>query len=70
MATIDSIEVAYERKVQLDQFEPVAFGATASVTIEDDEDPAEVYSVVSTRLQDAVERELARRVANKKADDR
>lgn len=70
MATRESIEVSYERKVQLDQFEPVAFGATMTVSLDSDDDLGEVYEQASTDLQDSVERELARRVANKKADDR
>jgi hypothetical protein len=67
---IDTLEVYYDRKVQLDQFEPITFGATATVSLEDGDDPDEVYAEVAGDLQDAVERELARRVATKKREER
>ena len=67
---IDTLEVYYDRKVQLDQFEPITFGATATVTLEDGDDPDEVYAEVARDLQDTVERELARRVATKKREER
>ncbi|WP_200531584.1 MULTISPECIES: hypothetical protein [unclassified Halorubrum] len=67
---IDTLEVTYDRKVQLDQFEPITFGATATVTLEDGDDPDEVYAEVAGDVQDAVERELARRVATKKREER
>ena len=67
---IDTIEVYYDRKVQLDQFEPITFGATASVSLEDGDDPDEVYAEVAGDLQDAVERELARRISTKKREER
>ncbi|NUC72591.1 hypothetical protein HTZ84_09760 [Haloterrigena sp. SYSU A558-1] len=67
---IDTIEVYYDRKVQLDQFEPITFGATATVSLEDGDDPDEVYAEVAGDLQDSVERELARRVATKKREER
>lgn len=70
MANMETLEVYYDRKVQLDQFEPVTYGATATVSLDDGDDPAEVYSEVSRDIQDHVERELARRVATKKQDDR
>ena len=67
---IETIEPYYDRKVQLKQFEPVTFGASATVSLEDGEDPEEVYAEVANVLQDAVERELARRVANSKREER
>ncbi|SEL19519.1 hypothetical protein [Haloferax larsenii] len=67
---IETLEVYYDRKVQLDQFEPITFGATATVTLEDEDDTDEVYADVARDLQDTVERELARRVATKKREER
>ena len=67
---IDTIEVYYDRKVQLKQFEPITFGASATVSLEDGDDPDEVYADVANDLQDSVERELARRVANSKREER
>ena len=67
---IDTIEVYYDRKVQLKQFEPITFGASATVSLEDGDDPDEVYAEVANDLQDSVERELARRVANSKREER
>jgi hypothetical protein len=66
----ETIDVYYDRKVQLKQFEPITFGAGATVTIEDGDDTDEVYSEVVADLQDAVERELVRRVANAKREER
>ena len=67
---IDTLEVYYDRKVQLKQFEPITFGASATVSLEDGDDPDEVYAVIANDLQDAVERELARRVATSKREER
>lgn len=50
MANIGTLEVYYDRKVQLQQFEPVTYGATATVSLDDGDDPAEVYSEVKWDL--------------------
>lgn len=68
MASVGDISVSYSRKVQLDQFEPVEYGVEMQVQIEDGDDPAEVYREQTAVAEDAVERELARRLARKKAD--
>ncbi|TQQ81891.1 hypothetical protein EWF95_02835 [Halonotius roseus] len=68
MASVGDILVSYSRKVQLDQFEPVEYGIEMEVQIEDGDDPADVYREQTTVAEDAVERELARRLARKKAD--
>ncbi|WP_185911681.1 hypothetical protein [Halonotius roseus] len=52
----------------MDQFEPVEYGIEMEVQIEDGDDPADVYREQTTVAEDAVERELARRLARKKAD--
>ena len=68
MAEREQIKPFYSRKVQLEQFEPVEFGAESTVTLEDGDDPKEVMAEEMAFLEDAVERELARRIARKKAD--
>ena len=69
MATLDVLEVPYSRKVQLDQFEPVEMGATATFTMDADDDPYEVYHDGQATVQQMVERELAERIARKKMDE-
>lgn len=66
MATFDTLTVTYDRKVQLDQFEPVSFGATAEISLESEDSPEGVHEQMSAVLQGMVERELAARVARKK----
>jgi len=68
MATVEEVTVSYSRKVQLDQFEPIEHGVEMTVQVEDGDDPAEVYKEQTKIAEDAVERELARRIARKKAD--
>lgn len=68
MAIREQIEPYYDRKVQLDQFEPISFGAGSVVTLEEGDDAEDVFSDELKFLEDAVERELARRIARKKAD--
>jgi len=70
MADMERLEVFYDRKIQLQQFEPITFGANATISLDTDDDPDEVYADVARDLQDAVERELARRIATAKQDDR
>jgi|APHM01.1.fsa_nt_gi hypothetical protein len=66
MATLDNLEISYNRKVQLKQFEPVTVGAVADFTLEPDDDPYEVYEQGQRSVQNMVERELAYRIARKK----
>ena len=66
MATLDSLEVVYDRKVQLDQFEPITAGAVATFSLDSDDDPYEVYQAGQASVQEMVERELVERIARKK----
>lgn len=63
MPEIDSIEVSYSRKVQLEQFEPIRHSATLNVSLEEGDDPDEVYDEYVDRCEDMVERAIAERVA-------
>ena len=66
MAHLDTLEVTYDRKIQLSQFEPVTVGAVANFSLESDDDPYEVYQAGQASVQEMVERELAERIARKK----
>lgn len=66
MANINNIEISYDRKVQLDRFEPITVGAKAEFSLESDDDPYEVYQAGQASVQGMVERELAERIARKK----
>lgn len=68
MARPTEVEVHYDRKVQLDQFEPISYGATVTVTLEEGDDYSDVINDHAGTVEDAVERELARRIARKKQD--
>jgi len=69
MATLDTLEISYDRKIQLDQFEPVTVGAVGTFSLETDDDPYEVFQAGQASMQEMVERELAARVARKKLED-
>lgn len=69
MATIETIDIDYDRKVQLSQFEPVTVGANARFSLDPDDDPYEVYQQGQKTVQQMVERELAERIARKKLAD-
>ena len=69
MATLDTLEISYDRKIQLDQFEPVTVGAVGTFALEADDDPYEVFQAGQASMQEMVERELAARVARKKLED-
>ncbi|QSG06351.1 hypothetical protein [Halapricum desulfuricans] len=66
MATLDALEISYDRKVQLAQFEPVTVGSVATFTLDADDDPYEVYQQGQRSVQEMVERELVERIARKK----
>lgn len=66
MANINNIQISYDRKVQLDQFEPITVGAVADFSLESDDDPYEVYQAGQASVQEMVEQELAGRIARKK----
>ena len=67
MATLDTLEISYDRKIQLDQFEPVTVGAVGTFALEADDDPYEVFQAGQASMQEMVER--AARVARKKLED-
>lgn len=68
MAEPTEVTVSYQRKVQLEQFEPISFSAEVTVSLEDGDQFDEVYKDYAGNVEDAVERELARRIARKKND--
>lgn len=70
MADIDEIQIHYNRKVQLDDFEPIQHGAQVTVELEDDDDLDDIYDEYSEKVEDLVERGIVRRVTQKElADD-
>lgn len=69
MATVDKVFPDYNRKLQLDQFEPVQHGVELEVSLEEGDDPEEVYYEYADRAEDMVERELAERIAQKKLEE-
>lgn len=68
MPTINAIEVSYNRKVQLEQFEPIQHGVTLSANMAQDEDAEEVYDELVDQAEDMVERALVNRVAQHEMD--
>lgn len=66
MPEVTQVTVGYERKVQIEQFEPVMVSCEFVVEIDEDDDPDEVFSEYEQRAEDSVERELARRITQKK----
>lgn len=66
MANLNNMEISYDRKVQLSQFEPITVGAKAEFSLKSDDDPYEVYQAGQAWVQGMVERELAERIARKK----
>lgn len=66
MARLNDLEISYDRKVQLSQFEPVTVGAVAAFSLESDDDPYAVYQAGQASVQEMVERELVERIARKK----
>lgn len=63
---VNEIEVYYNRKIQLERYEPVTHGVTLKSQVGDDEDWREVYDELAESAEDEVERVLARRVSAKK----
>jgi hypothetical protein len=68
MPEIETLDVSYSRKVQLEQFEPVEMYVGLEVSLEDGDDPDEVYDEYNERAQDMVERGIAKRVAVQEMD--
>lgn len=69
MPTPTEISIHYNRKVQLDQYEPVQYGTDITVSLDEDDDPEEVYAEYVDLISDLVEGEIAARVAQKKMND-
>lgn len=68
MAEITELDVSVSRKVQLQQFEPVEVGAGATVTVEEGDDPDEVYDDTYEKVEGMVERNLLARIAQAKEE--
>ena len=66
MADLNNLVVEYNRKVQLEQFEPVDFGIQADVTPDEDETIREAYHEAALAAEDMVDREITRRIVSKK----
>jgi len=69
MPDIQTIEVSYQRKVQLDDFEPISHTATLYAELSNDEDEDEAYDELSDRAEQMVERSIAGRVTQKKLQE-
>lgn len=69
MPTPTEISIHYNRKVQLSQYEPVQYGTDIAVSLDEDDDPEEVYAEYVDLISDLVEGEIAARVAQKKMND-
>lgn len=68
MATDEKFTVGYNRKVQLDQFEPVQVLGELEVSLEDGDVFEDEFASAEDRVEDAVERELSARIARKKME--
>lgn len=71
MAEVNTVTASYNRKVQLEQFEPIQHSVELEITLEDGDDPDEVYDEYVAVVEDMVERAIAARVTETKinADD-
>lgn len=66
---ITELSVSYNRKVQLDDFEPMQHSVTLHAELAEDDDVGEVQHELSERAEDMVEREITRRITQKKLDE-
>lgn len=66
MPEIQEIEVNYNRKVQLNDFEPVQYGVTINATLGPDEDYDEAHDELVEQAEESVERSLTERLARAK----
>lgn len=64
MPTEESLTINVNRKVQLEQFEPIQFGATLEVDLEEDDDAEEVYEEKTAKVAEMVDKEITRRVVD------
>ena len=71
MPELQTLEISYSRKVQLDQFEPVEYGATATYSVSESEQDEldEIIKDKSRQLESSVDREIVRRISVKKMED-
>jgi len=65
MPNTEKISVSYQRKVQLSQYEPITHEVELEVSLDEDDDPEEVYDEYSDRAEDFVERAVVRRLQQK-----
>mgnify|MGYP006288753841 CR=1 FL=1 len=66
---IETIEVSYSRKVQLQQFEPCEYGETITAVLDEDDDPEAVSEELQGVVEDNVERALLGRIMVAKMED-
>jgi hypothetical protein len=66
MADVTQVTAFYNRKVQLDQFEPIQHGVELQAELADGDDPEDVYDDLSERAEEMVEHEITRRLTQKK----
>jgi len=64
MPTEENLTIDVNRKVQLEQFEPIQFGATLEVSLEEGDDKSEVYEKKASELAELVDKELTRRIVD------
>lgn len=69
MSKVTEFTVSYSRRVQLERYEPVEHGGTITVEVGPDDEWGELYEAAAVKVEGAVERELARRVAAAKQED-
>jgi hypothetical protein len=69
MPEITEITTSYQRKVQLEQYEPITHTVELRASVEEDEDVDDAYDELSDLSEDMVERALARRISQKKLSD-
>lgn len=69
MPELETLSVSYSRKVQLEQYAPVEHFVEMEVSLEEGDDPDEVYDEYSEDAEDMVERAIASRLAAKEMED-
>lgn len=65
MPSITTVTATYERKVQLDDFEPITHRVELRAEVDDDENAGAVHEQLADQAEEMVEREIASRVAQK-----
>lgn len=69
MPEITDLTVSYQRKVQLDQYEPITHTVELRASLDEDEDRDDAYDALAERAEDMVERALASRISQKKLSE-